>query len=242
MATNSSQPAHAPERFTALNSDLAPAGPGIYAWYAHVPLGVNDWRPNLVDGSDAAASAFHRGLSKYASAHRPPPIELVGSGTYDLRWEGTLHLGAVTDARAGEASSLLGARMDFVMEDPDSRQRLLSLMRAAPPIFATPLYIGVATNLRARLGEHKRDYESAKAAIRSDPTRSAHMQFEGKSFGERLAGCGLTLDSVEVWVLQAQLHEPDRSAETRAAMPARVVAQAAEWILQRVFQPALGRK
>jgi hypothetical protein len=39
----------------ALDLDLAPEAPGIYAWYAQLALSDNDWRPRMRDGVDLAA-------------------------------------------------------------------------------------------------------------------------------------------------------------------------------------------
>lgn len=82
-------------------------------------------------------------------------------------------------------------------------------------------------------------YEHARAALRQDPSIAERMQFEGESFGFRLAATGLQLDYLQCWVLPASLGSRDDDDSTPSA---REVAKTAEWILQRIFLPVLGRQ
>ncbi len=126
--------------------------------------------------------------------------------------------------------------------EPEVRQLLIGLLRAATPTFASPLYIGVATNLRTRLSEHRTAYETARANLRLKPSAASHMQFEGESFGERLAGAGMQLEHLQCWMLQVDFVATFFQS-SRETMTARQIAESAEWVLQRIFfQPVLGRK
>lgn len=228
-----------PVRLSALGLDRAPAEPGIYAWYARIALSESDWRPRLQKGVDAAGGDLIAALNDYVRMHQPGPITLRGQASYHLPWTGEIRQQGVSD----EGRSASGTRLDLhvadVADDPEARQLLSALLRAAPPVFASPLYIGVATNLRQRLAEHKRSFEAASAVIRQNPEQASLLQHQGKDLGARLAGAGIPLERLECWVLPASGNSIP-SGGTQAKQ--RSVAQAAEWVLQRIFQSILGRK
>lgn len=235
--------AQQPQRLSALDADLAPQVPGIYAWYAQLALSEDDWRPRMRGDVDLAAFDLHRAVADYANAHRPEPIHLHGEGSYGLNWAGTIRREAISDRVDDITINRVEAHISEISTDPQNRRLLTTLLRAATPVFASPLYIGVATNLRTRLAQHKADYEQAKAEIRNDPTASARLQFDGDSFGARLAGAGIQLDRLECWVLPASAIIDGKIERQGAGNHSnRSVAQAAEWILQHIFQPVLGRK
>lgn len=232
-----------PQRLDALDVDLAPQLPGIYAWYAQVALSDRDWMPRIEGDIDLAARDLGQAIVDYALIHHPEPLDLRADGSYNLNWAGTLQRDSISDPASGNSTSRLEVQLRSLSSDPDSRRLLTSLLRAAIPVFASPLYIGVATNLRSRLVEHIADYEGAKVTLRNNPSESATMQFGGDSFGARLAGTGIQLERLECWVMPtigiagSELHN---NADTHHKH--RSVARAAEWILQRIFQPVLGRR
>jgi len=229
------------QRLNALDLDMAPDAPGIYAWYAQLTLSDDDWKPQVSDGVDLAARYLTRAISDYARVHELNPIHLRGTGTYRLNWSGTLRRDSIADAPADSESTAVDSRLNDLAEEYNVRRLLIKLLRAATPVFASPLYIGVATNLRVRLAGHKADYETTRARIRADPSAGARLQFEGDSFGARLAATGLQLEHLQCWILPANLALIDNSDEDNSVISARAVAEAAEWILQRIFLPALGR-
>ena len=84
-------------------------------------------------------------------------------------------------------------------------------------------------------------YENTRAAIKSNPSMAERVQFEGSSFGARLTATGLRLEHVQCWILPAKFAVVEDDTAT-AVTSAREVAEAAEWILQRIFLPVLGRQ
>ena len=229
-----------PTRLAALHLDRAPTGPGIYAWYAHVALSDADWLPRLKEGVDVAGGDLVSALNDYARIHQPGPIALRGLASYRMTWTGEIRPQSVSDLQGSGSGTRLDHQLADAVEMPEERRLLSALMRAAPPVFASPLYIGVATNLRQRLSEHKKSFEEASAAIRRRPDLASSMQFRGKNLGTRLAGAGIPLERLECWVLTTpdMASIPSDAAKTKE----RSVAQAAEWVLQRIFQPILGRQ
>jgi hypothetical protein len=230
-----------PQRLGALDIDLAPQVPGIYAWYASLALSDHDWKPRIQGGIDLAAHDLDRAISDYAHVHHPEPLDLRAEGSYNLNWSGALQRDSISDPGASGPASRLELQLHSLSADPESRRLLTSLLRAAAPIFASPLYIGVATNLRSRLAVHIADYEAAKAALRNNPSESAALHFGGDSFGARLAGAGIQLERLECWVLPAVGVAAAANNQMIAIDGHRSVAGTAEWILQRIFRPVLGR-
>lgn len=228
-----------PQHLSPLDLDRAPESAGIYAWYAQLGLADEDWKPHEKDGFDLAVGYLSSAIASYARIHEPSPVNVTGKGTYQLPWAGTLRRSSIADVPPDHQDTAVGAYLGELAAHPNVRRLLISLLRAATPVFASPLYIGVATNLRTRLGEHMAAYENARAALRQDPTLAARMQFEGESFGFRLAATGLQLDYLQCWVLPASLGSSDDDDTTPSA---RDVAKTAEWILQRIFLPVLGRR
>jgi hypothetical protein len=227
-------------QLSALDLALAPDSPGIYAWYAEVNLGPEDWRPRERDGVDMAGSDLLRAVADFARVHQPNPIRLRGAGTYRLDWTGTLRRASIADAEHSDEGTSVQSRLEPLSSHPAVRHLLINLMRAASPVFASPLYIGVATNLRTRLAEHLKNYEEARALLKRTPGEAERLQFEGNAFGTRLAGTGLQLEHLHCWIIPADLAStPDAEAPSASS---REVAEAAEWILQRTFLPPLGRR
>lgn len=232
-----------PQSLGALDLDLAPSVPGIYAWYAHVALSENDWMPRVRDGVDRAAADLRKAVADSARVHQSGPVDLKGDdGSYGLKWYGNLQRESIADADGDDGPSRVDEQLEDVSTDANSRRALLHLLQAATPIFASPLYVGVAANLRVRLAEHKAAYESAMALLRNDPSAATRLQYHGGSFGERLAGAGVKLERLTCWVLPAtEVVSPGAGASSVLTAEQRSVAQTAEWILQRISRPVLGR-
>jgi hypothetical protein len=229
-----------PTRLGALHVDRAPTGPGIYAWYVQIALSETDWLPRLQGGIDVAGNDLTSALNDYVRVHQPGPIALRGLASYHMAWTGEIRQQSVSDAAEPSSGTRLDLQLAATSEDPQGRRLLSALLRAAPPVFASPLYIGVAINLRQRLNEHKKSFEEASAVIRQRPDLAPLMQLRGKDLGARLAGAGIPLERLECWVLPTQgaMSMPSDAAQAKQ----RSIAKTAEWVLQRIFQPILGRQ
>lgn len=228
-----------PIRLSALQLDRAPSSPGIYAWYANVALSESDWKPRMREGVDTAETFLINAINDYARAHQHGSIRLRGQGGYHLTWKGELKQENVSDSQEQTSTTNLESHLSEISRNPEDRKLLSALLKSAPPVFASPLYIGVATNLKQRLAEHRKAFETASAAIRQRPDRASALQHRGKDLGTRLAGAGIAFEHLECWVLPTA----DLGVSSSLGTPKqRVVAQAAEWVLQRIFQPVLGRQ
>ncbi|WP_091414984.1 hypothetical protein [Friedmanniella luteola] len=229
----------APTRLGALELDLAPDSPGIYAWYPHLALSPDDWKPRLVGGVDAARVDLLHAIEDYARIHESGAVDLKGSANYGLYWHGRMQRLSVAARSTETGESLAATHLAELAADPDDRRILTDLLRMAPPYFASPVYIGVATNLRERLAEHRVSFERANKLLRNQPDRASELQFRGTDLGARLAGAGIPLERLDCWILAAP-GMPHAGDDQKSKQ--RSVAAAAEWVLQRIFQPILGRQ
>ncbi len=187
---------------------------------------------------DAAALDLERAVDDYARYHQPTPIVLSGADDYELPWSGVLQRRSISDSGDGK-NSFAKTKLRTIYDDPEQRRLLIALLHQSQPVFGSPLYVGVADNLQKRLGDHLQDYEIARTSVKDQPQRAERYHFYGKTFGERIAGAGIPLNLLEVYVLPAlENFQSDESTY----MNDRHVAEGAEWLVQRIFKPEMGRR
>lgn len=213
--------------------ESAPTVPGIYAWYARFPLGEQDWKPAIHGGIDRSAAAFLDSIVTYGSYFHEGVVDLTGRGLYGVKWVGSVE--PQTFFNSGESSEL--ARLESAANEPQTRRLVSALLRESVPAFTTPLYIGVALNLRERLLQHKHDYETAHRSLKSAPERGSELREQGKAFGFRIAGAGVPFEQLVVHVL-----EVPKAVDGLTGAEARKAAEVAEWTLHRILRPVFGRQ
>lgn len=134
----------------------APNTPGVYAWYYRIELTDKDIATciesveleNDPDAKDAIVRAFlDTHLFRF---YKEVPYFVALSGQLKPRYEGLI------DHRADVSASLI-RRLATV---PTNLYELKRTLRLAIPLFASPIYIGVATRLRERLLQHVRLIDS----------------------------------------------------------------------------------
>ncbi|WP_433562294.1 hypothetical protein ACQP1O_33080 [Nocardia sp. CA-151230] len=232
-----------PRRYSMLDVDQAPQSPGLYAWYVGFLAGPHDWRTDPGPDGDMAVGGFLRLLTRYASHFEPLPIALRSSGSYGSVWQGSLE----RDAPLGDAEDksqgleLEDKRLDQLMDslgNEDRRRAISEILAMAAPVFSTPLYIGVATDLRERLCVHRRDFGRAYEWLRDHPDDRDRLRLEAKNFGSRAAARNITMDRLEAWVIDVG----EGSDNEFSTQKLRQIAQTAEWLLNRFHTPILGRQ
>jgi len=223
---------------------MAPQEPGLYAWYAQIALSEGDWRPRLsADGHDIAGNYLVDALRDYVGFHQESSLALRAATSYDLSWSGLLRKRSISDPDEVTGDSIMSTYLGSIAGHAGERQFLIEVLKSAPPIFASPLYIGVASNLRERLSQHKKSYEEARVALRNQPGAASRLQFSGKDFGTRIAGAGIPLERLDCWVITAPTGDDDACGNSgQVSVRKRTVLEAAEWLLHRVFQPVMGRR
>jgi hypothetical protein len=130
----------------------APNTPGVYSWYYRIELTDKDIAKCVEDvelessqeARDELVRAFlETNLFRY---YKEVPYFIALSGQLKPRYEGFI-------AQRADVSQSLIRRLS---EAPNNLYELKKTLRLAIPLFASPIYIGVATRLRERLMQHVR--------------------------------------------------------------------------------------
>lgn len=231
--------------YTCLDVDSAPSVAGIYAWYGLVAPSPPDWEAKVEGGKDTGAQTFRDFLSRQTARFGLPPLRITGEGNFAVKWGGALHdqtavalQRTLTGEGSHEAAAPAAEALDDTIDTPNLRAVLAGALAMATPVFASPLYIGVAENLHERLQTHKNNLYRVAASLRNRPDLREKLQETDKNFAVRAVTLGFTPDNLIVWTLRL-----DSFSETTLDQDAlRTVAEAAEWLLNRWHRPVLGRR
>lgn len=193
--------------------------PGIYAWYSRPPIGE-------ADRDDP--EGWTKLVKKYVFDHRRPMMKVNAKAALGLEFDGKIDHSPFTDP-------------DDEDWDPETEtiNLVTDVIQAAVPRLGAPLYIGIArVSLNTRLRQHKSDIERYQrygiekvAEIKDEnPEREAD-----RIFASRVVDRGINSDNllVEAIGINKETHSDndlDRGLRT------------AEYILNRIFFPILGRK
>lgn len=229
-----------------LEVEQAPAGPGIYAWYANMLIGELDWKMDIAGGADQAVGRFLSSLQQFADIYEPLSINVRGSSAYGAAWDGELvpeyaprrlsavvHDQAEADGDTNGEKGGLGSLRRVAFSETD-RGLLAEVLASAVPYFASPLYIGMATNLRERLLQHRKDFTTMKDLLASHPEETERARAKASRFGHRAAARGIAMERLEVRTVSVEMPEGHTGDSP--------VPAAAEWLLHRFFMPPLGRR
>lgn len=237
------------EAFSCLDVDEAPDSPGLYAWYGTLKVGPQDWEMKLSGGDDLGHRACRTLLQKHTTRHASPPLALEGRGAFATVWKGDLRdmtaetLSAILAQEAAASEDTPGeqypSQLQEVLGSPRTREILLKVLQIATPILAAPVYIGVATSLRNRLKQHTELlYKLSKHVDKNPDARREMQKLQKTYFASRAVSMGFNPDSLTVWTLNLSSVYPKK--EDQDAL--RMIAESAEWLLNRWYRPMLGRR
>lgn len=212
------------------NVVLAPDLPGIYAWYAEVQLGQQDWVQQFEGDEDVGERRLRDVLDSFGYLLTRQRLSVEARSHFSTRWRGDLE--EYIHSRVASANSKLYAS---TLEDSERRELLVSVISAASPVFAHPLYIGVADSLRVRLRQHSDEYFGLREAQRESPSDFEDYTNE-QNFAQRAFRLGLKEEHLSVFFKPIEVTgNLDREA-------IRQTLEAAEGLLNRWSMPLLGRK
>jgi hypothetical protein len=130
----------------------APETPGVYAWYYRIDLTDKDIA-NCIEEVELEISPDRREeivrtfLETYLFRYyKEMPYMVDLTGPLKPRYKGTI------DHNLEISASLV----ERLAEEPNNLLELKQMLKLAVPMFASPIYIGVATRLRDRLLQHVR--------------------------------------------------------------------------------------
>lgn len=220
--------------------DRAEDEPGLYAWYATLVFGATDWQQRLdaTTGHDLGMAAFGQLLASQTTRLTPPTIRVGAVGHLWARWAGQLDEGGTPEIKKAiaqtHASPSAGpSALRKIIQREDLRAATAEVLSTCAPRVSAPIYIGVATRLRARLRQHVAalregiDAIAANGGMVPDDLR--------KSFGGRAAAAGFTEELLSVATVPI-------ASDTLTVDDRRTIAEGAEFLLNRWARPILGRR
>jgi hypothetical protein len=233
----------------------ASTSPGLYAWYGSLYASVADYKREAdSDGNDIGAIRFRRLLARHMLRYQPSPLELRARNTFGADWRGALEdrsKDPVQDVILGRASGSteqstdtkgLNNTVNRVSNDVKLRRLLVRILQAATPSLASPIYVGVATNLQERLGQHVSLYKNLKDAIGTDENKLRMLRDkvreEGLEFAHRAVAMDFGPEQLQVITLDVKFLVDGTATDNEL----REVAGVAEWLLNRWHRPFAGRR
>ena len=133
--------------------DLAPEVPGVYAWYSRLVISKADIE-GVVERITAAKKhgelnakvEVENALDSFIfNAYKETPYRVKLQGQLKPKFSGEL-------THEPSRSEFLVSRL---IQNPERFRTISDILKTAAPWFTSPLYIGMAINLRRRLKEHK---------------------------------------------------------------------------------------
>jgi hypothetical protein len=131
-----------------------PAEPGVYAWYYTPEITAFDLRRitselevvKSAQGTAAAKELVRAFLDKFVfRCFQEQPFSAYLSGPLKPRYEGQIE----------HRPTLSEGLLDRIVDDLRRLATIRTVLETSAPDFASPIYIGMSENLRARLGRHK---------------------------------------------------------------------------------------
>ena len=206
-------------------SELAnvPATAGVYAWYYRLAITDFDLEKAIADisslrdaDSSGAAHAARELLDERLFRYfREAPYQASVQGPLKPTYHGPLE-------HAFEVSEGLISR---IVENPDRLRNIRDVLKASAPMFASPLYIGMSIDLRARLCRHRALIEKYRIA---NMNQAPQTKDNDAGFAWQVAQRKIAPDRLFVYT-----HSTDTEDEN--------IALDIENILNRLFYPIFGR-
>jgi len=201
--------------------DLTPEGIGVYAWYLD---------PILRPADLADPQSTRENLSRLAEQLKLPRFDVKARGHLSLILEGNLEHAHLASESSGEFSQLV----ESVLQNQTKREVFAKILGGAVPHLMAPLYIGVATNVRERLRQHRQEIDHFRKLLRSGP-KEVVFEDAKQRFALEVVRRGIPSRRLRVFV--STIFQEQNSSEEN-----RKIAEAVETILNRLFYPIMGRR
>jgi len=200
----------------------APALPGVYAWYYSPEITDYDLEQTIAqlkasrDVDRPAAEELVRTTldSRIFKHFREDPYQALLEGPLKPTYTGTLE----------HTFRVSGGLVRRIVDDPDRLRTIRKVLDMSAPMFASPLYMGMAGELRSRLATHKALIEKYRRLHRQgeEPVRNSDAGF--------------------AWQVAKRRIPPDRLIVFTCTTAADdKTAVDIENILNRIYYPILGR-
>ena len=130
--------------------DDAPSVPGLYAWYYRLLLPRHDVEQLIRNVKSSSQDSAREFVKTFFNTFIFRPLE---EEPYDAMIEGKLK--PKYRGKLSSVSSVSRDLVDRVVQDVERIRAIADALEASVPHFASPIYIGMSSNLRNRLSRHK---------------------------------------------------------------------------------------
>ena len=130
--------------------DDAPPVPGLYSWYYRLSLPRHDVEQLIRDVKSGSQDRAREFVTAFFKTFIFRPLE---EEPYDAMIEGKLK--PKYQGKLSCVSSVSRDLVDRVVQDVERIRAIADALDASVPHFASPIYIGMSSNLRRRLSRHK---------------------------------------------------------------------------------------
>ena len=222
-------------------ADEAPDHPGIYVWYGKLSVGAADWDESLNPSNELAQSQLLKALRDHSIKHRQQALQLDAFANFTTRWSGGLDA-VLPDKWNSESDGTWAAQGESEVARSTSantgRKDLLSMLDTVFPIFASPLYIGLAIDqtLRSRLRQHRTQFRRHWENASKDPEYPSRIVNPAK-FADRAIKVGFSPADLYFFTLHIENEDLNHSENRNERL-----LRSAEWLLNRWANPILGRQ
>jgi hypothetical protein len=206
-------------------SDLAAAPPsaGVYAWYYQPEIAdfdLNTAISSVIAWRDTDRAAAERIIRETLNDRlfryfREDSYQTVIEGPLKPTYKGSLE----------HAFEVSGGLVSRIVEQPERLRDIRNILRNSAPNFASPLYIGMSSNLRSRLNTHKsliERYRSLRLRETPQPRES------DAGFAWQVAKREISPDRLLVFTYATDTSDDGLAVDV-------------ENILNRLYYPILGR-
>jgi hypothetical protein len=198
-----------PEQLSFHELEQAPPRPGVYSWYHRLELSDHDIAVCIETVKTGTASDRAMIVRDFFETHvfnyyREAPYDVRVTAPLKPTYEGSLkHMREMSESL-----------IERIVERPERLKSIKPLLSASVPTFASPIYIGVAANLRKRLLTHKafiQRYSESRVheALEAEPSPDEDEQEDARvahSFAAEVClQRGFASYNLFVWVLECSV-------------------------------------
>ena len=200
--------------------DLVPATPGLYAWYLKLEISEADINYFIEQSRDKPSDDKISDLKKFLVAQLVKPLS-PPSYTVDMK-------GKLQPEYTGIIEYVSSIDEKVLLRLAENQEKLTSCLKylgQMSPAFASPLYIGMAKNLRVRIKGHCRLIEQEAPNFLDLPVDWVE---EDASFAKEINKRGIEITSLMLNVME--IHDPE------------VDPRDIEYLMNRIMFPILGKR
>ncbi|MFQ1795414.1 MULTISPECIES: hypothetical protein [Aeromonas] len=204
--------------------------PGLYSFFYSPSVADYDLK---IDNRQEASQKLNDIVDdKYLKPHLDKSYDASVSVDFEQKLKGRIGKSYKSISKKRFHNQVLDRRFksEEVFIDQENRLAFRSLMKNITPVFSSPIYVGVASNIKTRLHQHYDIFTSSRNMLIND------AQISDEDFGSRLASFA---ELEEVLVAVQYVDSDILGIKKQSAYELSILS---EWIVNQQIQPVLGRR